>query len=148
MAHRPKQGSGPLPSVKSKEHAKVKRTVSSSMKHTNGHAASYVKAKPKAKAVPKPVWTDLGTSLSLDEAEQRIHIRGFILRFSSIIEMSRAHLDELEEIRSYRIAEEELSPWISESCLKSLVLSLLGLLDEGEYGKVCLLWDASRWHED
>lgn len=81
---------------------------------------------------------DLDVSLSLAEVEQRIHIREFALRFSSVIDISRVHLDELEEIRSYRSDEEsELVPWISEGCVKSLTLGLLNMLDvEGEDAKV------------
>ncbi|KIJ18760.1 hypothetical protein PAXINDRAFT_179413 [Paxillus involutus ATCC 200175] len=93
-----------------------------------------VKALPKLKPVAKPVWTIVDTALSLIEAEERISIREFALRFSSIMELSRTHLDELEELRSLRTRnvddeDEDLVPWVSEACVKSLILGLLSLLD-------------------
>ncbi|KAF9241536.1 hypothetical protein BU15DRAFT_44816 [Melanogaster broomeanus] len=97
------------------------------------------KAKPLPK--PKPIWTSVDTALSLSEAEERINIREFSLRFSSVMELSRTHLDELEELRPSRtrnIEDEDdgLVPWVSEACAKSLILGLLSLLDaSGHCGK-------------
>ncbi|KIK90793.1 hypothetical protein PAXRUDRAFT_151092 [Paxillus rubicundulus Ve08.2h10] len=93
-----------------------------------------VQTLPKPKPVPKPVWTIVNTPLSLIEAEERISIREFTLRFSSIMELSRTHLDELEELRPSQNRnvddeDEDLVPWVSEACVKSLILSLLSLLD-------------------
>lgn len=127
------------PPIRSKVGGVAKQSVSSSSKHPNAVRVEEAPKKiPKTKRVPPPTWTDLDISLSLAEAEQRIHIREFTLRFSSVIGISQAHLDELEEIKSYRNGEEnELVPWVSEGCVKSLIVGLLNLLDdEGEDKKV------------
>lgn len=101
-----------------------------------------IKAPKKPKLLVKPIWTRVGTALSLAEAEERINIREFALRFSSVLELSRSHLDELDEIRPSRTRsledeEEDLVPWVSEACIKSLVVGLLNMLDaKGEREKV------------
>jgi len=127
--------------IRSKVGGIAKQSISSSSKHPNaGRVKEAPKTVPKIKRIPPPTWTDLDISLSLAEAEQRIHIREFTLRFASVIEISRAHLDELEEMKPYRSGEEsELVPWVSEGCVKSLTVGLLNLLDvEGEDKKVPL----------
>ncbi|KIJ61330.1 hypothetical protein HYDPIDRAFT_189618 [Hydnomerulius pinastri MD-312] len=100
--------------------------------------------KPKAKALPKPkpiikpVWTSVDSSLSLSDAEERINIREFVLRFSAPTELSRAHLDELEELRPSRARDDDgddLVPWVSEGCVKALLLFLLSLLDASGEGE-------------
>jgi len=90
-----------------------------------------VKAPPKPKPLAKPIWTSVGTALSQTEAEERINIREFALRFSSVLELSRSHLDELDEIRMSRSRDEDddLVPWVSETCVKSLLLGLLNMID-------------------
>lgn len=90
-----------------------------------------VKARPKPKPLAKPIWTSVGTVLSQTEAEERINIREFALRFSSALELSRSHLDELDEIRLSRTRDEDddLVPWVSETCVKSLLLGLLNMID-------------------
>ncbi len=94
------------------------------------------------KSLPKVTWTPLPvpTSFTLDRALPRITIREFVVRFSKLLEMSRAHLGELEEIggrRPHEIddadsdsehdVEVELG-WISETCLRAILLGLLNLL--------------------
>ncbi|KAF7321275.1 zf-4CXXC-R1 domain-containing protein [Mycena kentingensis (nom. inval.)] len=103
-------------------------------------------AKPKRapKTINKPVatrvlptlsWTKLRTGLTLQDAESRMHIREFVLRFFSA-DISKAHLEELEQIggkgRASRFEEDEFVPWISEQCLKSVLLAFLGVLIEEE----------------
>ncbi|KAF8554735.1 hypothetical protein OG21DRAFT_1508623 [Imleria badia] len=93
-----------------------------------------VKAPPKPKLLAKPIWTSVGTALSRTEAEERINIREFALRFSSVLELSRSHLDELDEIRLPRNRnledeDDDLVPWVSEACVKSLLLGLLNMID-------------------
>ncbi|KAF9227409.1 hypothetical protein BS17DRAFT_800432 [Gyrodon lividus] len=93
-----------------------------------------VRALPKPQPVLKPAWISVNTALSLSEAEERINIREFALRFSSIMELSRTHLDELEELafsRTHNVEDDDddLVPWVSEACAKSLILGLLSLLD-------------------
>lgn len=100
------------------------------------------KAPPKPKLLAKPVWTSVGTALSLTEAEERINIREFALRFSSVLDLSRTHLDELDEIRLSRTRnledeDDDLIPWVSEACVKSLLLGLLNMIDaKGDREKV------------
>lgn len=115
-----------------------------------------VKAPPKPKLLAKPIWTSVGTALSWSEVEERINIREFALRFSSILELSRSHLDELDEIRPSRTRnpedeDDDLIPWISEACLKSLLLGLLNMIDaKGDREKVgptvhvCTTTDSGR----
>lgn len=101
-----------------------------------------IKALPKPKLLAKPIWTSVGTILSRTEAEERINIREFCLRFSSILELSRSHLDELDEIRLSRTRnledeDDDLIPWVSVPCLKSLLLGLLNMIDaKGDREKV------------
>lgn len=99
-----------------------------------------VKALPKPKLLAKPSWTRVGTTLSRTETEERINIREFALRFSSVLGLSRSHLDELDEIRSSRTRnleddDDDLVPWVSEACLKSLLLGLLNMVDAKRDGE-------------
>ncbi|EIW82677.1 hypothetical protein CONPUDRAFT_80927 [Coniophora puteana RWD-64-598 SS2] len=128
-------------------------------------------AKPRYKPKPYPHWRALHTRLPLASAEDRIHIREFALRFStttrdadgnerSVLKIPRATLDELECVAGKRggtdagkrgrgDAEDEpdegaLAPWVSEGCVKSLVLAMLSMLydeavedeDEEEAGEL------------
>ncbi|KAF8444543.1 zinc-finger domain of monoamine-oxidase A repressor R1-domain-containing protein [Boletus edulis BED1] len=93
-----------------------------------------VKAPSKPKLLAKPVWTSVGTALSRTEAEERVNIREFALRFSPVLDLSRSHLDELDEIKLSRTRnleddDEDLIPWVSEACVKSLLLGLLNMID-------------------
>ncbi|KAH7921406.1 hypothetical protein BV22DRAFT_1122186 [Leucogyrophana mollusca] len=91
-------------------------------------------APPKVKPVPKPTWSCIDIPLSLSEVEERIHIREFALRFGSLLDIPRPQLEELEEIRGSRGRgseddDDDLVPWVSEPCVKSLILGLLQVLD-------------------
>ena len=94
---------------------------------------------PTSKPLPKALWTPIRTNISLHGAEARIHIREFALRF---LPLSRAHHDELEVIcRSHRgfdgddDEDGDLEPWVSEGCLKALLIALLGMIEVDT--KVC-----------
>ncbi|KAG2148399.1 hypothetical protein BD769DRAFT_1411867 [Suillus cothurnatus] len=87
---------------------------------------------PAPKPLPKALWTPVRTHLSLQGAEARIYIREFALRF---LPLSRSHHDELEVLsRSRRDFDEEeedgdLEPWVSEGCVKALLIALLGMIE-------------------
>jgi hypothetical protein len=103
------------------------------------------------KPLPKVTWTPLPVppSFTLDRALPRIAIREFVLRFGRLLDMSRAHLEELEEIggrRPYEVddadsdSEQDIEVemgWIGETCLRAILLGLLNLLVElgGKQGK-------------
>lgn len=69
-----------------------------------------------------------------------MHVREFALRFASIMDIAKGSLEELEELETERNIggnrwdeeddddKEELVGWVSENCVKSLVLGFLGLL--------------------
>jgi hypothetical protein len=94
------------------------------------------------KPLPKVTWTPLPVppSFTLDRALPRIAIREFVVRFGKLLDMSRAHLEELEEIGGRRPHEvddadsdseqdiEVEMGWISETCLRAILLGLLNLL--------------------
>jgi hypothetical protein len=131
------------------------------------------KPKAKSKTLPTLKWSKvpLDGSFPLAEAESRMHIREFVLRFASIMDsksLSRKILEELEEIvgddsksrgRGWdsddEDDDEEVVGWVSEMCAKGVVMGLLGLIHSDEEGpterKVChLLWsvylnDADRF---
>ncbi|CAK5281513.1 unnamed protein product [Mycena citricolor] len=85
-------------------------------------------------AVPTLKWTKLRMELSVEEAESRMHIREFVLRFFSK-SMTKSHLEELDCIGGNgraRYEDGELVPWISEPCLKSVLIAFLSVLHEEE----------------
>ena len=98
------------------------------------------------KPLPKVTWTPLPVppSFTLDRALPRMAIREFVLRFGRLLDMSRAHLEELEEIGGRRPHEvddadsdseqdiEVEMGWIGETCLRAILLGLLNLLSESE----------------
>ncbi|KAH9036738.1 hypothetical protein EDB83DRAFT_2677915 [Lactarius deliciosus] len=102
----------------------------------------------QAKPLPKVTWTPLPVppSFTLDRALPRIAIREFVLRFGRLLDMSRAHLEELEEIggrRPHEVddadsdSEQDIDVemgWISEICLRAILLGLLNILSEVELG--------------
>ncbi|KAI9442810.1 hypothetical protein BJY52DRAFT_1216841 [Lactarius psammicola] len=98
------------------------------------------------KPLPKITWTPLPVppSFTLDRALPRIAIREFALRFGRLLDMSRTHLEELEEIGGRRPHEvddadsdseqdiEVEMGWISETCLRAILLGLLNLLSDSQ----------------
>ncbi|KAJ6475319.1 hypothetical protein C8R47DRAFT_1143038 [Mycena vitilis] len=97
------------------------------------------KRAPRQKAklsgpLPTLKWTKLPTNLCVDEAEARFHIREFVLRFFHKA-LPKAHLEELEVVGGNgrnRHDQEEIVPWVSEACLKSIILAFLNVLVEEE----------------
>ncbi|KAI3618778.1 hypothetical protein WG66_016655 [Moniliophthora roreri] len=90
--------------------------------------------KPSAKRLPSVKWTKLPINLSLDEAEARIQIREFVLRFENTVgrSIARSHIEDLERIG--RIAGEDDMPctWVTEACVKAIIVGLLGTLADEE----------------
>ncbi|KAI0268872.1 hypothetical protein BC834DRAFT_1031828, partial [Gloeopeniophorella convolvens] len=104
------------------------------------HKRAYIR---KAKPLPQVTWTPVPVppSFTLERALPRIAIREFVLRFGTLLDMSRAHLEELEEIGGRRPhefdddgesdTEQEIDVemgWVSETCVRGILLGLLGLL--------------------
>ncbi|KAJ7647378.1 hypothetical protein FB45DRAFT_197648 [Roridomyces roridus] len=107
--------------------------VASTSKEKPKRAPRPPKAKPTG-ALPTLKWTKLRTNLPVEDAEARFHIREFVLRFFAKA-LPKAHLDELEQISGNgrnRYDEDELVPWVSEACLKSVILAFLGVLAQEE----------------
>ncbi|KAH7914107.1 hypothetical protein BJ138DRAFT_1144417 [Hygrophoropsis aurantiaca] len=130
--------------VESKSQSKMSTSTSGkAQKNQTSSSApgrSSTKLLPKSKStpvIPKLTWSRVNMPLSLDEVEERIHIREFALRFESLLDIPRSQLEELEEIRGSRTRggeddDDDLVPWVSEPCLKSLILGLLQILDVDE----------------
>lgn len=83
--------------------------------------------------------------------EERMFIREFMVRFSSLMDKeARAYLDELEEIvgdgsvdwvtsgdrstKGRNALDIPLVSWVSEKCMRSVVLGLLGIYAEDSTG--------------
>ena len=66
------------------------------------------------------------------QAEERIFIREFALRFGHVMEpiIAKSSLEELEFIagKTKNNDNDEMLAWVSEPCLRGLLLGLLGLL--------------------
>jgi hypothetical protein len=96
-----------------------------------------VKVKPKPKALPKPTWTAVHTTLNLSQAQDRFLIREFSLRFSILADnLARSHFEELSEIAGRgkgptEDEEDREEEWVSEACVKAVVLLLLELIASG-----------------
>jgi hypothetical protein len=105
-----------------------------------------VPRKPKARKAPVVRWSKLDTPLSLEETLARIEIREFVLRFAPIMSpsISKVCLEELANIAGAGrsdFEEDLLTGWVSEHCVKSLIVGLLSLLGEQEddfISKVCV----------
>ncbi|KAF9070065.1 hypothetical protein BDP27DRAFT_1324227 [Rhodocollybia butyracea] len=99
-----------------------------------GSAQKHVERVPKPIVIPDISWVKIPTLLSLKDAEDRIFIREFFLRFSGMRGMSitKAQLEELECIGGMppenESEKEGYSRWVTEICVRSLVLSLIGAL--------------------
>ncbi|EKM74655.1 hypothetical protein AGABI1DRAFT_80849 [Agaricus bisporus var. burnettii JB137-S8] len=120
-----------------------------SKKHANGDSASTAKGakgprKPKVKPLPIVEWTPVPVRLPLYEAEARFHIREFVLRFADLFEPSlpRTNLEELEEIgggrHQGRDEHDDMVSWVSEFCVKSIIVGLLNLLAKELQGPLSL----------
>ena len=91
---------------------------------------------PKAKMpkpLPSPKWTPVPTSMTQTEADDRIFIREFVLRFSDLLDpaIAKTYSEELEFISGRTLKQdEELDTWVSEACIRAIFLGLLGLLSK------------------
>ncbi|PPQ84593.1 hypothetical protein CVT25_015796 [Psilocybe cyanescens] len=88
-------------------------------------------SKPTLKPLPALKWTPIPVKLTQVEADERIFIREFILRFSDSLDpiIAKTHLDELERIGgSLRTHDDDTVDWVSEVCVKAMITGLLGLL--------------------
>ncbi|KZV61577.1 hypothetical protein PENSPDRAFT_759342 [Peniophora sp. CONT] len=102
----------------------------------------------KPKPVPQPMWSPAPVpgSFTLEHGLSRVHIHDFVLRFSSFFgDLTRVQLDELSEIGGRGVGgvdedadeEDEVDVgvklgWISEGCLRGILLGLLGLAVDSE----------------
>ncbi|KAK0504839.1 hypothetical protein EDD18DRAFT_1126676 [Armillaria luteobubalina] len=100
------------------------------------HTASVKKTKKRV--MPNVTWTSLKSNLGAADAEARIFIREFVLRFAQAMgsAISKAHLEEMALIGGKGRASDDdaLVEWVSEPAVKSILLWLLGLLsyEEGD----------------
>ncbi|KAJ7593947.1 hypothetical protein C8J56DRAFT_820218 [Mycena floridula] len=97
------------------------------------------KRSPKLQTLPIVHWTRLRTSLTPDEVQDRMQIREFALRFTPVLNISKVHHEELSRITGNGksdIDEDELTSWVSETCVKSLILGLLNVITEDEENDV------------
>ncbi|KAJ4468133.1 hypothetical protein J3R30DRAFT_1677685 [Lentinula aciculospora] len=121
---------------------------------TTKDAGTEAASKGKRKAfqsgvAPKVAWSAILTALSVKDAEDRIFIREFILRFYDMHGMSvtKPQLEELEFIGGHHDltddgdedSENVYVDWVSEACVKSLVLSLVGVLAAEEDSSATLV---------
>ncbi|KAI0085177.1 hypothetical protein BDY19DRAFT_967488 [Irpex rosettiformis] len=118
--------------------AKQPNKIAESSKSAKPRAKAKTKA-PPVKPLPKPIWTRVATDLTLDEAESRIHIREFVVRFASVLQIPLGHLEELDEISGDNLGETlewdghhtdciEIVSWVSELCAKEIIQGLLDVL--------------------
>jgi len=125
-------------------------------------ATTKPKPKPGPKTLPTLKWSKIPMdgALPLAEAERRIQIREFVLRFACIMDsrsISRKTLEELEELSGESSRgkgrgwdsdgndeETDVVGWVSEVCVKGVVIGLLVLIHSDENGprerKVCCLF--------
>jgi hypothetical protein len=122
-----------------------------------GASSSKTSEKPAVKPKPKPAkpltpviqptWTILSNvprEITFDHLEERMFIREFMVRFSSLMDKeAKVHLDELGEIvgdgsvdwvdddmqdkKGQDMSDTPLVNWVSERCIRSIILGLLGL---------------------
>lgn len=107
--------------------------------------APRVQRPPRKKELPVLKWRRVLINLTQDEADERMFIREFFFRFGDILDppIAKGNLEELELLGG-RLRkcddEDDVTPgWATDSCLKALLLGLLGLLAkdrEGDVGQV------------
>lgn len=108
-----------------------------------------LKSKPKPATTPRPLptlkWSKMPINLTLSQAEARIQIREFVLRFAPILDIARGHAEELDNIggngRGWNDEDDEegMTSWVSKGCVKSVILGLLALFagEADSAAKVC-----------
>ncbi|KAH9485467.1 hypothetical protein JR316_0002375 [Psilocybe cubensis] len=118
------------------KHKELKTTSKSAKKPkadiASGKFKDIPKQKPKLKPLPTLKWTPVPVKLTQDQADERIFIREFILRFSESLDpvIAKSHIDELEHIGGFLRAPEEDDTvgWVNDMCVKAILVSLFGLL--------------------
>ncbi|KAG6885922.1 hypothetical protein C0993_007940 [Termitomyces sp. T159_Od127] len=72
-------------------------------------------------SLPELKWTEIPTSLNLDDAKSRLEIREFILRFASVMEPSipRTQLAELDDL-GCDSDDHEMAPWHIRSVVRDI----------------------------
>jgi len=102
----------------------------------------------RKRELPVLKWRRVPINLTPEEAYERIFIREFLFRFGDVLDppVAKANLEELEllggRLRKYDDEDDLTSSWATDSCLKALLVGLLGLLardSEGNVGQVSLL---------
>jgi len=130
----------PKPAPKPKEKAKPK-VKEPDVVHIQQLSKVKQRDLPKIDSRPVPV------NLNRDEVDERILIREFLFRFGDFMEppIAKTHLEELELIsgrpRRHEDENDQTTGWVSDACVKALILGLLGLLakdNEDEVGRVSL----------
>jgi len=97
------------------------------------------------KAIPVLKWVEIPVKFDRKEAEARFGIREFMMRFACIMEPSiaKTHLMELEDISGECPEDdEEMAGWVSEACVRSIILGVLGLLakqNDESLAQVCTI---------
>ncbi|KZS98679.1 hypothetical protein SISNIDRAFT_481388 [Sistotremastrum niveocremeum HHB9708] len=81
-------------------------------------------AADKLKEPPQPEWKEIDTELDRGQVEDRIAIREFASRFSSLLDIAAKYVDELDEFEIF-----------SDSTCKALIVSLLELLSRNHDDK-------------
>lgn len=94
--------------------------------------------------VPRVHWNRIPvpSSFTLEHGLQRVHIHDFALRFASLLDLPRAHLDELADVGGRRgtcdhdIDEGEdasvVIGWVTEACVRALLSGLLSLVGDSD----------------
>ncbi|KIM45387.1 hypothetical protein M413DRAFT_442058 [Hebeloma cylindrosporum] len=87
----------------------------------------------KPRDLPTLKWTPVPIHLTQVEAEDRIFIREFVLRFGDHLApvMAKSNIEELELIggRPGKLDDDdEVTGWVSDPCVKALFVGLLGVL--------------------
>ncbi|KAF5389370.1 hypothetical protein D9757_004268 [Collybiopsis confluens] len=99
----------------------------------------------KPAALPDVTWSSVPAQLSLKDYEDRILIREFVVRFSNLrgMSISKAQLEELDFVGGTHEPDGDTQgvyvEWVSEVCVKSLVLSLIGVLAAEEDSSATLV---------
>jgi len=125
---------------------KAKPVPELKVKGSKSHEAQSKGAtKAKPKDLPTVKWTLVPIHLTQVEAEDRIFIREFILRFGDLLDpvIAKTNIEELELIGGRPGKSDDdsgVTGWVSDACIKALAAGLLGLLakdHESRIAKVC-----------
>ncbi|KAF4567629.1 Zinc-finger domain-containing protein [Pleurotus pulmonarius] len=109
---------------------------SASASGSKAEKTSAVVRKSKPKVLPSLKWKTVPTQLDYEQAVLRFEIREFVLRFGILFPspVSKSHLEELNAVEGKHGStgdEEDYEPlhgWVSEGCVKSIIIGLLGFL--------------------